>query len=67
MNDLLTTVQVAERLHVTPETVRGMIADGRLRAVKPGRHWLVDEADLAIDLRSLENRPRRRRRRAVAA
>ena len=43
---LLTTDAVARRLKVDPSTVRRWIDDGRLPAVKPGRHYRIDPADL---------------------
>jgi len=55
---LLTTRQVAERLHVIPQRVRQLIDAGELKATKYGRDLLVEEADLAAYLR----RPRHRAR-----
>lgn len=43
---LLTTVAAAARLGVDPSTVRRWIEDGRLPAVKPGRDYRIDPADL---------------------
>lgn len=37
--DLLTPVQAAERLRVTPRTVNRWAAEGRLPAVRVGRGW----------------------------
>lgn len=42
----MTTEEVAHRLAVDPSTVRRWIDDGRLPAVKPGRRWRIDPADL---------------------
>lgn len=44
---LLTTVEVAERLGVSPRRVRELITDGRLPAEKKGRDYLIKEFDLA--------------------
>lgn len=44
---LLTVKEVATRLHIHEETVRREIRDGHLKAYKPGRKYLVSEADLA--------------------
>lgn len=43
----LTVAEVAELLHVTPETVRRMVRKGHLRAVKVGRNLLVAPSELA--------------------
>ena len=45
---LLSTNEVAERLNVTPQRVRAMIAAGRLPAQKVGRDHLIEETDLAL-------------------
>jgi len=42
----LTSAEAAERLGISVSTVKVMIGDGRLRAVKFGRDWLIDPADL---------------------
>ena len=44
---MLTTKQAAERLGVTPDYIRALIIRGQLVAVKHGRDWDIDEADLA--------------------
>lgn len=43
--DLLTTAQAAERLRVHPDTVRRLLADGRLRYFKIGRRSVRIDAD----------------------
>lgn len=43
---LLTLDEVAAVCHVSAETVRHWIWEGRLTAYKPGRHPLVKEAEL---------------------
>lgn len=50
MNDpldtLLTVKQVAKRLHQKPATVQKHCREGRLKAHKIGRQYLIDPADL---------------------
>lgn len=44
---MLTTTQAAERLGVTDvHYVRRLIKDGKLKATKYGRDWLIEEADI---------------------
>ena len=44
---MLTPEEVAERLAVTPNTVRGWLRDGTLRGVKLGKKvWRIREEDL---------------------
>ncbi len=38
--------EAAERLSVTPDTLRQQIGNGRLRAVKRGRDWWVTKAEV---------------------
>lgn len=41
------TLRIAgERLGVTPDTLRAQVHRGKLRAVKPGRDWLVAEEEV---------------------
>lgn len=40
-SDLMTVTEVAQRLRVTPNTVRTMISRRELRAVKIGKQWRV--------------------------
>lgn len=47
----LSTEKVAKRLDVCPQAVRNLIAHGRLKASRPGRDWLVSEADLRAYLK----------------
>ena len=61
----LTTDQVAERLHRSEHSVRRMCFDGKIRATKDGRQWLILEDDLADYLNTNSNRPRKRRQRAA--
>jgi|TARA_Y100000296_G_C5070294_1_gene204553 excisionase family DNA binding protein len=41
-----TIQEVAERMRMTPKTVRGWILDGRLGAIKFGRVYRVRDTDL---------------------
>jgi excisionase family DNA binding protein len=43
---LRTLREAAAELGITPDTLRAQIQRGRLRAVKVGRDWLVDPAEL---------------------
>jgi excisionase family DNA binding protein len=44
---MLTPEEVAERLAVTPNTVRGWLREGTLRGVKLGKRvWRINENDL---------------------
>ena len=61
----LTTTEVAERLKRTDHSVRRLCFDGKLRATKDGRQWLVAEEDLDDYLNVKSNRPRKRRQRAA--
>lgn len=49
MNQILTINQVAELLHVHPHTVRKWIFEGKLRASKPERKYLIT-SDAVTDL-----------------
>jgi excisionase family DNA binding protein len=47
---VLTVTEVSERLHLTGDTVRALIASGELRAIRTrtnGGHYRISEADLA--------------------
>jgi excisionase family DNA binding protein len=44
--NLLTLVEAAELLHVSPKTVHRMILSGDLPAFKVGAQWRVDEGRL---------------------
>ena len=50
MNDrMLTPEEVAKRLAVTPNTVRGWLRDGTLKGVKLGKRvWRIKENDLHL-------------------
>lgn len=66
MSALLTTADVAPRLHTSRRQVTILCARGDLRGIKSGRQWLIDPEDLEDYLEQKQNRPRRRRKRAAA-
>lgn len=43
---LITLVEAARRLDLSPVTVRAQVHNGRIAATKIGRDWLVDEAEV---------------------
>lgn len=43
---LLSTAEAATKLHVSRNRVLAMIRDGRLKATKIGRDWVIEESDL---------------------
>lgn len=43
---MLTTKQAADELGVTPARIRQFILEDRLKALKAGRDWLIEEKDL---------------------
>lgn len=49
---LLTTAQAAELLGVHPDTLRRLLADGRLRYLKVGRSVRIEAAELDAFLQS---------------
>ena len=49
--ELITTKDVAAILHVTEDTVRIYISEGKLPAYKVGRSYLVDRKDVDEFLR----------------
>jgi excisionase family DNA binding protein len=59
---IITTVEAAKRLGVTPGRVRALIEAKRLKAFKYGREWLIDPKDLeAVRVRKV-GRPRKARK-----
>ena len=57
--DVLTTKQAADRLGVSADYIRVLIARGTLKAVKHGRDWDIDERDLAaIKRRRRDKKPK---------
>jgi excisionase family DNA binding protein len=55
----LTVEEIADRLHVLPDTVRRWLRDGDLAGIRLGRRtgWRVTETDLAAFLRARTNVP----------
>jgi len=45
-SEFVGTEQSAAALQVTTRRIRALIASGRLPAIKVGRDWLIDPADL---------------------
>jgi excisionase family DNA binding protein len=58
---LLEVAHVAHRLSASQEFVRRLIREGKLRAIRIGRRWRVDPADLEafIDQQRTAGEPRR--------
>ena len=54
---MLSTKQVAQRLNVAENTVRSLIEKGQLPAIRVGKLYRVDEADLraSIETRRLSS------------
>lgn len=46
MNKLLTPEEAAERLAVSPKSVRKWLAQGKLKGARAGRLWRIREQDL---------------------
>lgn len=62
MNKMLSTIEFAEIMQVTPFRVRQMIYDGSIKARKIGRDWIIDAGYIEI----IKNRPERRGRKKAA-
>jgi len=43
---MMTTKEAAEKIGISPATVRQQILVGRLTATKMGRDWFIEEAEL---------------------
>ena len=56
---LISTKDAAHKLGVSVRRVQAMIAQGRLRAQKIGRDYLISESDLASVLERKPGRPKR--------
>lgn len=56
MERLLTPEEVAERLSVTPRTVRDWLKAGKLQGMKAGRLWRISEKALCEFLEGGETR-----------
>jgi len=61
MPKYIDTGEAAKRLKVTRRRVQALIAAGRLRAVRLGRDWLIEPADLAAVRNRKPGRPRKPR------
>src|ERR1044071_3862685 len=48
MGSFLTTQQAADRLGISDSRIRQLILDGKLKAVKAGRDWLIKASDLRL-------------------
>lgn len=51
---MLTPQEVAQRLRVTPQTVRNWIREGKIKAVRVGRPWRIPESELRAILEQAE-------------
>lgn len=60
---MLTTKQAAEQLGVDGRSVVKLISRGRLRAVKLGRDWLIEENE--VERYKAERRPAHRPKKAA--
>ncbi len=54
ISTLLTPEQVAERLQIPPDTVRGYLRSGKIKGFHVARKWRVTEESLATYVRDLE-------------
>lgn len=52
----MTAAEAAEILRITPWQAVKLCRDGEIRATKPGKSWLIDEADLDAYLAAHTNR-----------
>jgi len=46
---LLTTVEAGKRLGISARRVRALLREGRMKAIKIGNTWIVEEADLVYE------------------
>lgn len=58
MDDFYTLAEVSRRIKVPRNTLYGWIADGRLRATKPGKSYLLRWSDVEACLDAFANVPR---------
>lgn len=45
--EILTSAQAAEKLGVTPDYIRRLIMDGKIKAVKFGNSWTMTAKDIS--------------------
>ena len=62
MSKMLSTIEFAEIMNVTPFRVRQMIYDGSIKAEKIGRDWVINAKYVDV----IKNRPERRGRKKAA-
>ena len=63
MEKLLTTSEVANRLKVSQRRIVAMIGAGKIRALRPGREYLIEESALAgVKTYGQVGRPKAKRR-----
>ena len=53
MREVYTVRDVAQRLHLTTETVRDYLQEGKLKGFKVGKQWRVGEQDLEAFIEAL--------------
>jgi excisionase family DNA binding protein len=56
MREVYTVRDVAQRLHLTTETVRDYLQDGKLKGFKVGKQWRVREQELEAFIEALLQR-----------
>jgi excisionase family DNA binding protein len=59
---MLSTIEFAEMMNVTPFRVRQMIYDGSIKAEKIGRDWVINAKYVDV----IKNRPERSGRKKAA-
>lgn len=57
----MTTVEAGKRLGVGTQRVRDLIENGRLKAQKYGRDWMIEESEVASFKRGKPGRPKKNR------
>jgi len=58
---MLTTTEAAARLGVNPSRIQFLVRAGRIKAMRVGRQWCIQEADLAAWQPLPPHRPRKRK------
>ncbi|GAA5530792.1 helix-turn-helix domain-containing protein [Herpetosiphon gulosus] len=66
MSTLLSTKGAAERLGISRRRVICLITDQRLPAMKIGREWIIQEADLALVAHRKNGAPRKQDRKEAS-